>query len=118
VVARRWAHTAVAAAGAHRGAALICEAARGSRPVEMRLAWGPQSVGAPYRAACSPRIAVVSNRQPLVCKSEPDGHRVSLGPMASWNAQFSGWFVSTVSAECRAVFARLGTLLAQRGFRG
>jgi hypothetical protein len=69
------------------------------------------------RAACSPRIAVVSNRQPLVCKSEPDGHRVSLGPMASWNAQFSGWFVSTVSAECRAVFARLGTLLAQRGFR-
>jgi hypothetical protein len=40
---------------------------------------------------------------------------VAGGAIASSNAQVSGSFVSTVSTECRAVFARLGTLLAQRG---
>jgi hypothetical protein len=48
-------------------------------------------------------------------KPSPTVHRVSRGAIASWNAQFSGWFVSTLSTDCRAVFARLGTLLAQRG---
>jgi hypothetical protein len=43
-------------------------------------------------------------------------YRVSCGAIASSNAQVSGSFVSTVSTECRAVFACLGTLLAQRGF--
>ena len=43
-------------------------------------------------------------------------HRVSLGAIPSSNAQVSGWFLSAVSTECRAVFARLGALLAQRGF--
>jgi hypothetical protein len=42
--------------------------------------------------------------------------RVSPGAIASSNTQVSGSFVSTVSTDCRAVFARLGTLLAQRGF--
>ena len=41
---------------------------------------------------------------------------VSSDANASPNAQVSGLFVSTVSMECRAVCARLGTLLAQRGF--
>jgi hypothetical protein len=43
------------------------------------------------------------------------GHRVSRCAIASLNAQFSGWFVSTLSTECRVVFARLGALLAKRG---
>ncbi|MGC2379255.1 MAG: tyrosine-type recombinase/integrase [Mycobacterium sp.] len=41
---------------------------------------------------------------------------VSRDAIASPNAQVSGLFVSTASMECRAVCARLGTLLAQRGF--
>ena len=41
---------------------------------------------------------------------------VRRGVIASWNAQLSGWFVSTLSTDCRAVSTRLGTLLAQRGF--
>jgi hypothetical protein len=44
--------------------------------------------------------------------------RVSRGAIASSNVQVSGPLVSTMSMECRAVFARLGTLLAQRGFGG
>ena len=43
-------------------------------------------------------------------------HHVSHDAIASWNAQFRDWFVSTLSTDCRAVFAGLGTLLAQRGF--
>jgi hypothetical protein len=31
-------------------------------------------------------------------------------------SQLNGWFVSTLSMFCQAVFARLGSLLAQRGF--
>jgi hypothetical protein len=46
----------------------------------------------------------------------PTVHRVSRSALASENAQFSGWFASTLSTDCRAVFTCLGTLLAQRGF--
>jgi hypothetical protein len=46
----------------------------------------------------------------------PTVHRDSRGAIASSNAQFSGLFVSTLSIDCRAASARLGTLLAQRGF--
>jgi hypothetical protein len=54
-------------------------------------------------------------RTPLACTS-PTVHRVSHGAIACWNAQFSRRFVSTLSTDCQAVSARLGTLLAQRGF--
>ena len=43
-------------------------------------------------------------------------YRVSDGAITSRDAQLNGWFVSTLSTFCQAVFARLGTLLAQRGF--
>jgi hypothetical protein len=45
----------------------------------------------------------------------PTVHRDSRGAIASSNAHFGGLFVSTLSIDCRAVSARLGTLLAQRG---
>jgi hypothetical protein len=50
------------------------------------------------------------------CKPSPIVQCVRRGVIASWNAQLSGWFVFTLSTDCRAVSTRLGTLLAQRGF--
>jgi hypothetical protein len=43
-------------------------------------------------------------------------HSVSCGAVPSRNAQLNGPLVFTLSQDCRAVFVRLGTLLAQRGF--
>jgi hypothetical protein len=51
-----------------------------------------------------------------VCKTESDcpGHFARSNCVLK--CHFSGWFVSNLSRESRTVTARLGTLLAQRGF--
>jgi hypothetical protein len=56
----------------------------------------------------------VSNRRPLVCKSELDCLLRLKQCRSVLKRPVQGWLVSSVSTECRGVFARLGTLLAQR----
>jgi len=71
----------------------------------------PNLAGVPTIADCLGAAA-----RPLVCKSQPDRPRRSRRFHSVFKSPVQLVFVSVLSIASRPVAARLGTLLAQRGF--